>query len=200
MSIRVLIADDQDLVRGALKVLLNLEPDIDVVAEVGNGTEVAAAVKKHNIDVALLDIEMPMMSGIEAAATLTDTDCAVIIVTTFDRPGYFQRALDAGVSGYVVKDTPPDELATAVRRVHHGLRVFDNHLVEEAQRAGNNPLTPREIEICNAAKDHASVAQIANRIFLSEGTVRNHLSNVMAKTGARNYHEAVHAAITKGWL
>lgn len=200
MSIRVLIADDQDLVRGALKVLLNLEPDIDVVAEVGNGTEVAAAVKKHNIDVALLDIEMPMMSGIEAAATLTDTDCAVIIVTTFDRPGYFQRALDAGVSGYVVKDTPPDELATAVRRVHHGLRVFDNHLVEEVQRAGNNPLTPREIEICNAAKDHASVAQIANRIFLSEGTVRNHLSNVMAKTGARNYHEAVHAAITKGWL
>lgn len=200
MSIRVLIADDQDLVRGALKVLLNLEPDIDVVAEVGNGTEVAAAVKKHNIDVALLDIEMPMMSGIEAAATLTDTDCVVIIVTTFDRPGYFQRALDAGVSGYVVKDTPPDELATAVRRVHHGLRVFDNHLVEEVQRAGNNPLTPREIEICNAAKDHASVAQIANRIFLSEGTVRNHLSNVMAKTGARNYHEAVHAAITKGWL
>lgn len=200
MSIRVLIADDQDLVRGALKVLLNLEPDIDVVAEVGNGTEVAAAVKKHNVDVALLDIEMPMMSGIEAAATLTDTDCAVIIVTTFDRPGYFQRALDAGVSGYVVKDTPPDELATVVRRVHHGLRVFDNYLVEAAQRAGNNPLTPREIEICNAAKDHASVAQIANRIFLSEGTVRNHLSNVMAKTGARNYHEAVHAAMTKGWL
>ena len=160
----------------------------------------ADAVKKYRVDVALLDIEMPDVSGIEAAKTLKGTDCAVIIVTTFDRPGYFQRAVDAGVSGYVVKDTPPDELAAAVRRVHHGLRVFDNHLVEAARRAGNNPLTPREIEICNAAKDHASVAQIANRIFLSEGTVRNHLSNVMAKTGARNYHEAIHAAITKGWL
>ena len=182
MSIRVLIADDQDLVRGALKVLLNLEPDIKVVAELGSGVGVADAVKKYRVDVALLDIEMPDVSGIEAAKTLKGTDCAVIIVTTFDRPGYFQRAVDAGVSGYVVKDTPPDELAAAVRR------------------AGNNPLTPREIEICNAAKDHASVAQIANRIFLSEGTVRNHLSNVMAKTGARNYHEAIHAAITKGWL
>ena len=200
MSIRVLIADDQDLVRGALKVLLNLEPDIKVVAELGSGVGVADAVKKYRVDVALLDIEMPDVSGIEAAKTLKGTDCAVIIVTTFDRPGYFQRAVDAGVSGYVVKDTPPDELAAAVRRVHHGLLVFDNPLVEAARRAGNNPLTPREIEICNAAKDHASVAQIANRIFLSEGTVRNHLSNVMAKTGARNYHKAIHAAITKGWL
>ena len=172
MSIRVLIADDQDLVRGALKVLLNLEPDIKVVAELGSGVGVADAVKKYRVDVALLDIEMPDVSGIEAAKILKGTDCAVIIVTTFDRPGYFQRAVDAGVSGYVVKDTPPDELAAAVRRVHHGLRVFDNHLVEAARRAGNNPLTPREIE----------------------------LSNVMAKTGARNYHEAIHAATTKGWL
>lgn len=204
--IRVLIADDQDLVRGALAALLSTEADISVVAEVGSGAEVRDAVVAEDVDVALLDIEMPGKSGIEAAAEVAEavaagrTACRTMIVTTFGRPGYLRRALDAGVLGFVVKDTPPAQLAEAVRRVHSGLRVVDPALAEELIFTPASPLTEREEEVCRAAEDGGSVRDIAGRLHLSTGTVRNHLSSVIGKTGTGNRWEAVRAAREKGWL
>ena len=200
--IRILLADDQALVRGALAALLGLEPDIEVVAEVGSGDAVLPAVLEHRPDVALLDVEMPGLDGISATAQLREAapEVRVLIVTTFGRPGFLRRALQAGASGFVVKDTPAAELAEAVRRVHGGLRVVDPKLATDSLVAGESPLTQRETEVLRAARDGATVAVIAARLFLSEGTVRNHLSSAIGKTGATTRAEAVLTAESNGWL
>jgi two-component system response regulator DesR len=202
VTIRLLLADDQALVRGALSALLSLEPDLEVVAEVGSGDEVVPASLEHRPDVALLDVEMPGMDGIAATAALREAvpDVRVLIVTTFGRPGYLRRALQAGASGFVVKDTPAAQLADAVRRVHAGLRVVDPALATDSLVAGESPLTARETDVLRAARDGSSVAAIAARLFLSEGTVRNHLSAAIGKTGATNRAEAVITADGNGWL
>lgn len=202
MTIRLLLADDQALVRGALSALLGLEPDLEVVAEVGSGDAVLPAVLEHRPDVALLDVEMPGLDGISATAEVRRAapDTRVLIVTTFGRPGYLRRALQAGASGFVVKDTPAPQLADAVRRVHAGLRVVDPGLATDSLLAGESPLTARETEVLQAARDGSSVATIAAKLFLSEGTVRNHLSSAIGKTGATNRAEAVLTAEGNGWL
>ncbi|SDD62030.1 response regulator transcription factor [Nocardioides lianchengensis] len=202
MTIRLLLADDQALVRGALSALLGLESDLEVVAEVGAGDLVLPAVLEHRPDVALLDVEMPGLDGIAAAAEVRRAapDTRVLIVTTFGRPGYLRRALHAGAAGFVVKDTPAAQLADAVRRVHAGLRVVDPALATDSLVAGESPLTPRETDVLRAARDGASVAAVAKRLFLSEGTVRNHLSAAIGKTGAANRAEAVITAEGNGWL
>jgi len=200
--IRLLIADDQALVRGALSALLGLEPDIDVVAEVGRGDEVQHAAISARADVALLDIEMPGIDGIAAAANLRTAlpGCRVIIVTTFGRPGYLRRAMQAGASGFVVKDTPAAQLADAVRRVHQGLRVVDPTLAAESLAHGDSPLTERETDVLEAARTGGSIADIARILHLSEGTVRNHLSNAIGKTAGRNRADAARIAENNGWL
>lgn len=200
--IRLLLADDQALVRGALSALLNLEPDIEVVAEVGSGADVVTAALGSSPDVAMLDIEMPGMDGIAATAALREAvpGVRVLIVTTFGRPGYLRRALQAGASGFVVKDTPAAQLAEAVRRVAQGLRVVDPDLATDSLVTGDSPLSPRETEVLQAARDGSSAAAIAAGLFLSEGTVRNHLSAAIGKTGATNRAEAVRVAESNGWL
>jgi two-component system response regulator DesR len=200
--IRLLLADDQALVRGALAALLDLEPDLEVVAEVARGDEVVAAALEHRADVALLDVEMPGLDGIAATAELRRAlpGCRVLIVTTFGRPGYLRRALEVGASGFVVKDTPARQLADAVRRVHAGLRAVDPALAEESLVAGASPLSARETEVLRAAKDGGTVADLARALHLAEGTVRNHLSAAIGKTGARTRAEAVRLAEESGWL
>lgn len=200
--IRLLLADDQGLVRGALAALLDLEPDLEVVAQVDRGDEVLDAVRAHRPDVALLDIEMPGMDGIETARALKESglECRSLIVTTFGRPGYLKRALDAGASGFTVKDMPADQLANAVRRVAQGLRVIDPQLAEASLVAGESPLTPREAHVLKAAELGQSLKDVARAVFLSEGTVRNHLSSAIAKTGTGNRFEAARTARENGWL
>jgi two-component system response regulator DesR len=200
--IRVLLADDQQLVRGALAALLDLENDIEVVAEVGRGDEVVAAARRARPDVALLDVEMPGTDGLAATAALRAAlpGCRVLVVTTFGRPGYLRRAMEAGASGFVVKDTPARQLADAVRRVHAGLRVVDPSLAAETLATGESPLTPRETDVLRAARDGGTVADLAADLRLSEGTVRNHLSAAIGKTGARTRAEAVRLAEERGWL
>ena len=200
--IRLLIADDQALVRGALAALLDLEPDLTVVAEVGRGDEVIDAAKRSTPDVALLDVEMPGLDGIEAAAALRTAvpGVRVLMVTTFGRPGYLRRAMEAGAAGFVVKDTPATQLADAVRRVHQGLRVVDPSLAAETLVAGTSPLTGRESDVLRAAREGGTVADIARELHLSEGTVRNHLSAAIGKTGARTRAEAARIALDNGWL
>lgn len=198
--IRVLIAEDQSLVRGALTALLNTEPDIEVVAGCSSGVEVADLVAKHRVDVAILDIEMPGINGIDAAKTIAATDCRSLIVTTFGRSGYVKRALEAGVDGFLVKDTPPDELADAIRRVHSGLRVIDPQLAQDILFAPDNPLSEREIEVCRLLVHGLGSTAIAAQLHLSGGTVRNHISAIMSKTGATNRFEAARRAETNGWI
>jgi len=200
--IRLLLADDQALVRGALASLLGLEPDLEVVAEVGRGDEVGPAAREHRPDVALLDVEMPGLDGLAATRALRAAlpSCRVLVVTTFGRPGYLRRALEAGASGFVVKDTPARQLADAVRRVQAGLRVVDPTLAAESLAAGSNPLTARETDVLRAARDGGTVADLAAALHLSEGTVRNHLSAAIGKTGARTRAEAVRLADEAGWL
>jgi two-component system response regulator DesR len=200
-TIRLLLADDQALVRGALAALLDLEPDLEVVAQVGSGTEVLDAVREHRPDVALLDIEMPGLDGIEATRQVVDAEgTRVLVVTTFGRPGYLRRALQAGASGFVVKDAPASQLAEAVRRVHQGLRVVDPSLAADSLVAGDSPLTERETDVLREARDGASVAEIAARLHLSQGTVRNYLSSAIGKTGSANRAAAVREAERLGWL
>lgn len=200
--IRLLLADDQALVRGALAALLNLEPDLTVVAEVGRGDEVLDAARASSPDVCLLDIEMPGLDGIEAAGQLRQHLPRVrsLIVTTFGRPGYLRRAMDVGASGFVVKDTPARELAEAVRRVHAGLRVVDPELATESVLGGPNPLTEREREVLREAIAGGTVSAIAGRVHLSQGTVRNYLSSAIGKTGTSTRVEAARAAQERGWL
>ncbi|HVW40571.1 MAG TPA: response regulator transcription factor [Amycolatopsis sp.] len=200
--IRVLLADDQAMVRGALATVLGLEPDIEVVAQVGSGDEVLAAAKESSPDVALLDVQMPGKDGLAAAAELHAAlpSCRIIVCTTFGRPGYLARAMSAGASGFVVKDSPPEQLVDAVRRVSKGLRVVDPALAAESLATGASPLTARELEVLRAASDGGTVADVARRLHLSDGTVRNHLSAAIGKTGARTRAEAVRLAEENGWL
>jgi two-component system response regulator DesR len=200
--IKVLLADDQALVRGAMAALLDMEPDLKVVAEVGRGDEVVDAVRDHEVDVALLDVEMPGMDGVAAARELHRVvpACRVLMVTTFGRAGYLRQAMAAGASGFIVKDTPARQLADAVRRVHEGLRVVDPALAAQSLAQGDSPLTEREADVLRSARDGGTVADIARDLHLSEGTVRNHLSSVIGKTGARTRAEAVRLAVDNGWL
>jgi len=200
--VRLLLADDQTLVRGALAALLELEDDFEVVAQVGRGDEVLAAAREQRPDVALLDIEMPGLDGLAAAAVLHAEvpECRVLILTTFGRPGYLRRAMEAGALGFVVKDAPPELLADAVRRVAAGERVVDPELAVATLAGGQSPLTSRERDVLVAARGGSTVADIAEKLFLSEGTVRNHLSSAISKTGTRNRAEAVRLADDRGWL
>jgi two-component system response regulator DesR len=200
--IRVLIAEDQGMVRGALATLLALEDDIEVVAQCSRGDEVVAAAMTAQPDVALLDIEMPGLDGLKAAALLHQAQpaCTIIILTTFGRPGYLRRAMEAGATGFVVKDGPADQLAVSIRRAVAGERVIDTALAAAALSDGSNPLTPRERDVLHAASGGATIASIAGSMFLSQGTVRNYLSSAIQKTGARNRLEAVRTAEQHGWL
>jgi len=200
--IRVLIAEDQAMVRGALVALLRLEGDIEVVAEVERGDDIVRAAQATMPDVALLDIELPGVDGLTAAKALRAAapSCRVLMLTTFGRVGYLRRAMDVGAVGFLVKDAPASELATAIRRAMRNERVVDPNLALSALSAGDNPLTPRERQVLAAATEGATVAEVAERLFLSEGTVRNHLSLAIQKLGARNRIQAAYIAEHKGWL
>lgn len=200
--IRVLVAEDQAMVRGALAALLSLEDDIAVVAEVARGDAVVPAALDVRPDVALLDIEMPGGDGLRAAADLREAvpGCRVLILTTFGRSGYLRRAMESGAAGFLLKDGPASELANAIRRVMAGERVVNPDLALAALSEGDNPLTNREREVLRAALDGATATDIANHLYLSEGTVRNHLSLAIQKMNARNRIEAARIAEEKGWL
>jgi two-component system response regulator DesR len=200
--IRILIAEDQALVRGAIVALLGLEPDLEVVADVARGDEIVPMALEVRPDVALLDIEMPGLDGLSAAAQLRTAvpSCRTIVVTTFGRPGYLRRAMEAGASGFLLKDAPAAQLAEAIRRVAAGGRVVDPALALDALAEGTNPLSPREREVLAASTETATIAGLAVRLSLSEGTVRNHLSAAIQKVGARNRAEAARIAEEKGWL
>jgi two-component system response regulator DesR len=200
--IRVVLADDQQLVRGALAALLSLDDGLEVVAEVGRGDEVVEAVLAHAADVALVDVEMPGMDGLAAteAVRAAAPSCRVLVVTTFGRPGYLRRAMAAGAAGFMVKDAPAEQLADAIRRVHAGERVVDAALAAESLAVGDSPLTDRERDVLLAARGGATVSAIARAVHLSEGTVRNYLSSAIAKTGARTRAEAVRICDDRGWL
>ena len=202
MTIRLLLADDQALVRGALAALLSLEYDLEVAAEVDRGDLVVPTAVEVRPDVAVLDIEMPGLDGIAATGALRQAlpACRVLVVTTFGRPGYLRRAMEAGASGFLVKDAPAEQLADAIRRVHAGLRVVDPALAAETLATGESPLTGRERDVLVAARDGGTVADIARLLVLSDGTVRNYLSSAMGKTGARTRAEAVLVAERRGWL
>ncbi|MFJ2740488.1 response regulator [Streptomyces sp. NPDC087440] len=201
-SIRVLLAEDQSMVREALAALLGLEPDIEVVAQVARGDEVLAAARATPVDVALLDIEMPGLTGIEAAAQLTAElpGVKVVVLTTFGRPGYLRTAMEAGAVAFLVKDAPAARLADAVRKVLAGERVIDPTLAAAALAGGANPLTDREREVLRVAADGSTNAEIAAALHLSQGTVRNYLSTAIQKLATRNRAEAVGVAREKGWL
>src|SRR6202522_3193024 len=202
MTIRLLLADGQELVRSALCALLDLEEDFEVVASVGRGDEVTQAAKKHRPDVALLDIEMPGLDGLAAAAVLADQlpSCRVVILTTFGRAGYLRRAMEAGAAGFVVKDAPAEVLASAIRRVMSGERVIDPILAASTLAAGESPLTARERDVLAASRSGSTVGDIAAKLYLSEGSVRNYLSAAITKTAARNRTEALRVADERGWL
>ncbi|WP_326802266.1 response regulator transcription factor [Streptomyces sp. NBC_01788] len=200
--IRLLLAEDQQMMRGALALLLGMEDDMEVVAQVSAGDAVVDAALTHRPDVALLDIELPGMSGLDAAAELRERvpDCRVLILTTFGRPGYLRRAMEAGAGGFLVKDGPVEELAAAVRRVLAGETVVDPVLAAAALSASPSPLTARECDVLRASADGATVADVAAKLHLSESTVRNYLSAAIGKTGTRNRTEAVREARRQGWL
>jgi two-component system response regulator DesR len=200
--IRLLLAEDQAMVRGALATLLGLEPDLEVVAQCERGDEVLTAVRRSAPDVVVLDIEMPGRDGLATAEELAREapGCRVLIVTTFGRSGYLRRALAAGAAGFLLKDAPATELAAAIRRVHAGERVLDPRLAAAALAEGDSPLTQREREVLAAAREHATVAAIAGVLFLSPGTVRNYLSSAIQKLDAATRGEAVRIAEERGWL
>ena len=199
---RILIAEDQEMVRGALISLLELEDDLQVVAQVGRGDEVLPAARASRPDVALLDIEMPGISGLEALEQLAAAlpSVKILILTTFGRPGYLRRAMEGGAAGFVLKDAPATELASAIRRALAGERIVDPGLAAAALSQGQSPITPREHEVLAASRDYTTVAELADALYLSHGTVRNHLSSVMQKLDARNRGEAARMAEERGWL
>ena len=202
MTVRVLLAEDQAMVRGALSALLSLEYDIEIVAEASRGDQVLPAALDTLPDVALLDIEMPGGDGLEAAAVLHERlpSCLVVILTTFGRSGYLRRAMESGAVGFLLKDAPASELAEAIRRAEKGERVVDPALAAAALSEGDNPLTVREREVLATSEGGAMIEDIAARLYLSEGTVRNYLSTAIKKLGARNRVEAARLAEKKGWL
>ncbi len=202
MSVRVLLAEDQAMVRGALSALLSLEEDIEIVAEASRGDEVLPAALESLPDVALLDIEMPGGDGLEAAAILHERlpSCRVVILTTFGRAGYLRRAMESGAVGFLLKDAPASELAKAIHGAMKGERVVDPALAAAALSEGDSPLTEREREVLAASEGGATIEDVAARLYLSEGTVRNYLSTAIKKLGARNRIEAARLAERKGWL
>jgi two-component system response regulator DesR len=200
--VRLLLAEDQVMIREALAALLSFEGDIEVVAQVGRGDEVLKAAQDTHPDVAVLDIEMPGLDGLAAAAELKKIHPGVkiVILTTFGRPGFLRRAMESGVSAFLVKDSPADKLTQTIRRVLAGELVIDPDLAAAALADGLNPLTPRERDVLAASADGGTIAEIARQLYLSEGTVRNYLSACIQKTGARNRAEALHIASERGWL
>jgi two-component system, NarL family, response regulator DesR len=202
MTVRVLLAEDQAMVRGALSALLDLEEDVEIVAEVSRGDEVVPAALETLPDVALLDIEMPGGDGLGAAAALKEhlPSCRVVILTTFGRAGYLRRAMASGAVGFLLKDSPASELASALRRVMSGERVVDPGLAAAALSEGESPLTARERDVLLASANGATIEDIARKLYLSEGTVRNYLSTAIKKLEARNRVEAARLAERKGWL
>lgn len=200
--IRVLLAEDMLMIRSALTALLRLEPDIEVVAEVTRGHEIVPSALRARPDVAIVDIDLPVMDGITAAATLRERlpSCRVLILTAMGQPGQVRRALAAGIEAFLVKDAPGDRLADAVRRTAAGLRVLDPELVASAMEYGESPLTQRETAVLRAAARGASAEEIASRLHLSPGTVRNYLTAAITKTGARNKIDAIRVAEDAGWL
>ena len=200
--IRVLLAEDQAMIRGALAALLAAEPDIEVVAQVERGDRVLDEAQRTRPDVALLDIEMPGKDGITAASELRDKlpSCRVLILTVFGRPGYLRKAVDAGVTGFLLKDAPPAELAAAIRRTAKGEKVVDSQLALAALSEGSSPLTPRERDVLAMSRTGASVEEVARTLHLTNGTVRNHLSIAIQKLNAHNRTEAARIAEEKGWL
>ncbi|HZC06941.1 MAG TPA: response regulator transcription factor [Ktedonobacterales bacterium] len=200
--VRVMLAEDQAMVRGALAALLRLEPDIEVVAEASRGDDAVVVALESRPDVALLDIEMPGMSGLDVAAALHERmpACRVIILTTFGRPGFLRRAMESGVVGFLLKDAPATQLAAAIRRAAAGERVVDPTLAMSALGAGDNPFTERERVVLAVAATGASVAEIADQLSLSQGTVRNYLSTAIQKVNAQNRVEAARIAERNGWL
>ena len=201
-KIRILLAEDQAMVRGALTALLNLEDDLEVVAEVSQGDRVLPTAIKTKPDVALLDIEMPGSDGLSAAQALHENlaSCRIVILTTFGRSGYLRRAMESGAVGFLLKDAPADQLAVAIRRIMAGERVVDPELALSALSDGDNPLTGRECDVLRASLDGASIADIAAQLYLSEGTVRNHVSTAIQKLNVHNRIEAAHLAQERGWL
>ena len=201
-KIRILLAEDQAMVRGALTALLQLEDDLEVVAEVSQGDQVLPAAVKAQPDVALLDIEMPGSDGLSAAEALHKglPACRIVILTTFGRSGYLRRAMESGAVGFLLKDAPADQLAVAIRRVMAGERVVDPDLALSALSDGDNPLTGRERDVLRASLDGVSIADIAAQLYLSEGTVRNHISTAIQKLNVHNRTEAAHLARERGWL
>jgi two-component system, NarL family, response regulator DesR len=202
MTVRVLLAEDQAMVRGAIAALLNLEGDIEIVAEASRGDEVVSAALQSVPDVALLDVEMPGGNGLGAAAALREKlpSCRVIILTTFGRAGYLKRAMENGAAGFLLKDAPSSELAKAIHRVMQGERVVDPDLAAVALSAGDNPLSEREREVLAASEGGATIEDVAAKLYLSEGTVRNYLSAAIKKLGTRNRVEAARLAENRGWL
>jgi two-component system response regulator DesR len=202
MSVRVLLAEDQAMVRGAIAALLALEEDIEIVAEASRGDEVLTHALQSGPDVALLDVEMPGGDGLDAAAALREKlpSCRVIILTTFGRAGYLKRAMENGAAGFLLKDAPSSELAKAIHKVMRGERVVDPDLAALALSAGDNPLTEREREVLAASEGGATIEDVAARLYLSEGTVRNYLSTAIKKLGTRNRIEAARLAQKRGWL
>lgn len=200
--IRVLLAEDQAMVRGALAALLAMEEDIEIVAEASRGDEVVPAALATAPEIALLDIEMPGGDGLMAAAALGKElpSCRVIILTTFGRAGYLRRAMENGAAGFLLKDAPPEELASAIRRAMNGERVVDPGLAAEALSEGVSPLTEREREVLTSSTDGSTIREVAGKLYLSEGTVRNYLSTAIKKLGTRNRAEAARLAERKGWL
>jgi len=200
--IRVLIAEDQGMMRDALALLLGLEDDLEIVAQVSSGHEIVPAATEHRPDVALLDIELPGRSGLDVLPLLRASlpGCAVLVLTTFARPGYLRRAMEAGAAGFLVKDGPVEGLAAAIRRAVAGERIIDPVLAAAALNAGPSPLTDRERDVLAAALDGSTSADVAARLHLSESTVRNHLSSAIGKTNTRNRIEAAQLARHNGWL
>ena len=199
MTTRVLLADDEHLIRGALAALLDLEDGIEVVAQVGRGDQVLDAVLEHRPDVAVLDIEMPGMDGLSSAEQIS-SHCKIVILTSLGRPGYLRRAMAAGVSGFLGKDASAEELAMAIRKVQSGGRYLDAELAAAAMAAGDSPLTDRERDALRLAADGHTIAKIAGELHLTEGTVRNYLSSAMTKLNAQNRLEAIRTAQRMGWL
>ncbi|WP_145147217.1 response regulator transcription factor [Paenibacillus xylanexedens] len=197
--IRIVIAEDQRMMLGALSSLLNLEEDMEVVGRASNGQEALALVQELTPDICLMDIEMPVKSGLEAAEELKGLSCKVIILTTFARTGYFERALKGGVRGYLLKDSPIEELAEAIRQVMNGRRIFAPDLVDEAY-VEENPLTERENAVLGLMADGKNTKEIAGHLFITTGTVRNYISIILNKLNASNRIEAITRSKEKGWF
>jgi two-component system response regulator DesR len=197
--IRIVIAEDQRMLLGALGSLLDLEDDMEVIGKASNGEEAIDLVRLHQPDICIMDIEMPVKSGLEAAEELKDHPCKVIILTTFARTGYFERAIKAGVSGYLLKDSPSDELASTIRSVLAGRRIYASELVDEAYN-NDNPLTDREKEVLELIADGKNTKEIATELYLTTGTIRNYISIILDKLNVSNRVEAIKRFNEKGWF